>query len=513
MSHVKDEIFTRTLLILNINPLFLPHFKNSSYFYSKKMKPYYLFLTFPIIWLAFTANAQTKPSRSKQQVIQSIENHQKELIALSDEIWAYAETALKENQSSRALADYAEDMGFTVKRCVADLPTAFIASYGTGKPIIGILGEFDALPGLSQKVQTTKEELEEGANGHGCGHNLFGAASIGSAVAIKELIEQGKLKGTIRFYGTPAEEAIGGKIYMARAGLFDDLDACMVWHPDVEIYANTQSSQALLDMNIEFFGKASHAAYDPWNGRSATDGMELFLMGVNMLREHIKPSVRIHYIIEKGGEAPNIVPEYAKVWLWVRDSEMSGVKEVVDRVKDIAIGAGLMAGVESQVSESTGVYNMLVNRTGAVALQKNLETLGSIKYTDEEIAFANQIQKNCGMDPIEPDGEVKSLRETQKDPEGGSTDVAEVSWNSPIIYACVTTAPRNIPWHSWAVVAFSGMSIGHKGMIYASKAMAMTMVDLFEDEELLKSVQKEFKERKGDLEYKAIIPEGPPKGN
>ena len=286
--------------------------------------------------------AQSKKSNPKKDaVIKSVQNHEKELIKLSDEVWSYAETALKETKSSKVLADYAESQGFRVKRGVANMPTAFIAEYGSGKPIIGIMGEFDALPGISQKAQPTKEALVTGAGGHGCGHNLFGAGSLGAAVAIKELIEQGKLKGTIRFYGTPAEEAVGGKIYMAREGLFSDVDVCLDWHPDVEIAANMQSSQAMVDFVVEFKGKAAHAAADPWNGRSALDGLELFLDGVNTLREHVRPSVRMHYVIQSGGDVPNVVPEYAKLWMWVRDSKREGVDEVFARVKDIAQGRWL----------------------------------------------------------------------------------------------------------------------------------------------------------------------------
>src|SRR6478609_5999789 len=289
----------------------------------------------PLVFLmlcAMSALAQkVKPNPNKDAIVKSVDKHQQELISVSDKIWAYAETALKEYKSSKELADYAEAQGFVVKRVVAGMPTAFTAEFGSGKPIIGIMGEYDALPGISQKAQPTKEALLTGAAGQGCGHNLFGAGSLGAAVAVKELIQQGKLKGTIRFYGTPAEEAVGGKIYMAREGLFNDLDICLDWHPAAEIAANMQSSQAMVDFIVEFKGKAAHAAADPWNGRSALDG-------VNMLREHVHPSVRMHYVIQSGGQVPNVVPDYASIWMWVRDSKRSGVEDVFARVKDIAKG-------------------------------------------------------------------------------------------------------------------------------------------------------------------------------
>jgi aminobenzoyl-glutamate utilization protein B len=466
-----------------------------------------------IILIGATLNvkAQSKKSNPKKDAaIKSIQTHEKELIKLSDEVWSYAETALRETKSSKTLADYAESQGFTVKRGLAGMPTAFTAEYGNGKPIIGIMGEFDALPGISQKAQPTKEALVPGAGGHGCGHNLFGAGSLGAAVAIKELIEQGKLKGTIRFYGTPAEEAVGGKIYMARDGLFSDVDVCLDWHPDVEISANMQSSQAMVDFVVEFKGKAAHAAADPWNGRSALDGLELFLDGVNMLREHVWPSVRMHYVIQSGGDVPNVVPEYSKIWMWVRDSKREGVDKVFARVKDIAKGAALMAGVESKVTVQSGDYELLVNQKGAEALQKNIEAIGPIVYTEEEIRFAKKIQEVSEGNQTGLDGSIRPLKPTKEHPEGGSTDVGDVSWLVPEITALVTTAPANAPWHSWAVVACGGMSIGHKGLVFAAKALATTMVDLYENEQLRKDIRAEFESRKGSHVYKSYIPDGPP---
>lgn len=460
--------------------------------------------------VAICQKKKTPVNPNKTAVMQSVDKHQQELISVSDKIWAYAETALRENKSAKELADYAETQGFRLKRGVAGMPTAFTAEYGSGKPIIGIMGEFDALPGISQKAQPTKEALNPGAAGHGCGHNLFGAGSLGAAVAIKELMQQGKLKGTIRFYGTPAEESVGGKIYMARDGLFADLDVCLDWHPDVEIAASTQSSQAMVDFIVEFKGKAAHAAADPWNGRSAVDGMEAFTDGVNMLREHVRPSVRMHYAIMSGGDVPNVVPEYAKIWMWVRDSKREGVETVFSRVKEIAQGAAMIAGVEAKVTVQTGDYELLVNRTGASALQKNLEILGPINYTAEEIAFAKKIQEVQGGEQIGLDGKIHPLKETSEHPTGGSTDVGDISWIVPEITLVATTAPPNTAWHGWSVVACGGMSIGHKGMLLAAKSLAMTMVDLFENEQLRKDVRAEFEQRRGGHVYKAYIPDGPP---
>ncbi|MCB0487918.1 MAG: amidohydrolase [Cyclobacteriaceae bacterium] len=471
-----------------------------------------LLVFFAALLILNSAFAQKKPklSANKQAVIQSVDNKKSELTNLSDEVWRHAEVAFQETKSSKALADYAESKGFKVERGVAEIPTAFVASYGSGQPVIGVLGEFDALPGISQKAQPTKEAYQEGGAGHGCGHNLFGVGSLGAALSIKELIEQGKLKGTIKFFGTPAEESGNGKVYMARAGLFNDLDLCFDWHPGTHTEAATQSSTALVEYHIEFFGKASHAAGDPWNGRSALDGLELFTDGINMLREHIKPSSRMHYVIQNGGDVPNVVPEYAKAWIWIRDSKREEMDKIVERMKDIAKGAALMAGVESKATLLSGTYEILVNRTGAEYMHRNLEAIGPITYTDQEIAFAKKIQEISGVPQDGLDGSIGRLRETSDLTGGGSTDTGDVSWVVPTIRMTATTGALNAPWHSWAEVACAGMSIGHKGMLQAAKAMGMTIVDAFENEKLRTDARAEFDERRKGHTYKAYLSDGPP---
>jgi aminobenzoyl-glutamate utilization protein B len=344
----------------------------------KKRKLIYLFLFISNLAIPGRTSTQPKLSKEKQAVIESVESHRERMIEISDQIWAFAETALEEIRSSRVLADEAEKQGFEVERGVAEMPSAFIATYGSGKPIIGILGEFDALPGLSQKVSVEKEPLEPGKPGHGCGHNLFGTASLGAAVAIKELMQEGKLKGTVRFYGTPAEETIGGKIYMARAGLFDDLDLCLDWHPSAEMEADAQSSRALIDFRVHFEGKAAHASGDPWNGISAVDALELYTTGINYLREHLKPTVRIHYQIEKAGDVVNVVPEKAIIWTRVRDRDREGMNLVYERMLKIAEGAALMTGADHSIELISGWHEVLVNRTGAAVMQQNMEMLGPI---------------------------------------------------------------------------------------------------------------------------------------
>ena len=468
----------------------------------------YYILTILTFLLATSINHSQELDETKKNIISSIENHESEIINISDQIWELAETAFNEFKSSKLLSDYAEKNGFSVEKGVAGMPTAFVATYGSGKPVISVLGEFDALPGLSQDTTPNKNPLIEGGSGHGCGHNMFGAASLATAIAIKEQIESGDIQGTIKFFGTPSEEKFFGKIWMVEAGLWDDVDVNLSWHPAASTQADVQTSLALIDFKVEFFGQAAHASMDPWNGRSAADALELYTTAINYYREHVHPTVRMHYHIQDGGQVVNVVPDYSKVWVRVRDTKRSGMTPVYERVVEMAEGAAILANVDYKVSLISGIYEVLVNRKGGELMQKNLELLGSIKYTDEEVKFAKEIQASTGKPRLGLDSSIKPLRETLENPGGGSTDVGDVSWNVPNINLGVTTAPVDTPWHSWAVVACGGMSIGHKGTIYAAKAMAMTMSDLFKNKKLVQEINQEYLERKGDEEYVAMI-DGP----
>ena len=447
----------------------------------------------------------------KQAAAATIDASRAQLTALSDEVWRYAETALQETKSSKALADFAEQKGFRVTRGVAGMPTAFVAEFGSGRPVIGIMGEYDALPGLSQKAEPARAVIEPGAPGHGCGHNLFGVGSLGAAMAVKDLIASGKLHGTVKFFGTPAEEAVGGKLYMLREGVMNGVDVMLAWHPDDETRADTKSTQAIVDVTVEFYGRAAHAAFDPWNGRSAVDGLELFTHAVNMMREHIHPSSRMHYAIVKGGDVPNVVPEYGKVWIWLRDEKRDIVDEMLGRLRKMAAGSAMSADVESKVTVNGGDWNMLVNMTGERLAQQNLEWLGPLSFTPEEQEYAKSIQRANKIEEKGLNAAIKPFEANPGPAEGGSTDVADISWNMPTIHLSVATAPAGVPWHGWSVVACGGMSIGHKGMIYAAKALAATMVDLFADPKNVSAVRDEFARKSAGVHYKAYIPEGPPR--
>ncbi|MGK7296163.1 MAG: amidohydrolase, partial [Candidatus Wenzhouxiangella sp. M2_3B_020] len=318
--------------------------------------------------IASIAPAQDEENRQlKQDVIASVDTQAEALTDLSDRIWSYAEIAFRETESANALIEHAKAHGFSITRNVGGIPTAFVAEYGSGEPVIGIMGEFDALPGLSQEAVPERSPVEPGAPGHGCGHNIFGSASLGAAIAVKQLIEYGEIEGTIRFYGTPAEEKFFGKLWMIRAGAFEGVDVMMDWHPSDEIEASVQSSQALVDFLVEFDGQSAHAAADPWNGRSAGDALELYTHGINAYREHVKPTVRMHYHIMDAGKVVNVVPDYAKIWVRVRDRSREGMAPVYERVKAMAEGAAIMANVDHEVTLISGVHEVLPNRTGGAA--------------------------------------------------------------------------------------------------------------------------------------------------
>ena len=292
------------------------------------------FITILLLVFSFLSAQSQSVNKLKKQLVNSIDMKTSDLTSLSDKIWEAAEVAFREDKSAEYLIEYAEANGLIVEKGIAGMPTAFTATYGEGKPVIGIIGEFDALPGLSQDTVPHRHELIEGGAGHGCGHNLFGTASLGAAIAIKELIEKGELKGTVKFFGTPAEEKFFGKLWMIRDGVFDDVDICMDWHPADKTEANVQPSLALVDFMVEFTGQTAHASVDPWNARAANDALELYTAGINAYREHVLPSVRMHYHIQDAGKVVNVVPDYSRIWVRVRDITKEGLQPVYEQVRN-----------------------------------------------------------------------------------------------------------------------------------------------------------------------------------
>ena len=446
----------------------------------------------------------------KQGAVDYIDGQRETMESMAKDIWAYAELALAETRSSARLRSFAVEQGFDIEDGVAGMPTAFVASFGQGKPVIAILGEFDALPRLSQKAITSPEPLVEGGNGHGCGHNLFGVGSLGAAAAVKRMMEAGNLNGTVRFYATPAEEAIGGKIYMARDGLFDDVDIVLSWHPDSTTQIDSSGSMAMVETLVEFKGISSHAASDPWNGRSALDGLELFTHALNLWREHVKPTVRIHYAYSDGGGAPNVVPATAAAPVWIRDIAMPDVLPLLERMKQMAEGAALATNTEVKVSLLSGTYNLIHNKEVSKVIHANMLALPPIEYTEEEIEFARALQTAMGKDANGLVTSVKPLNFNPTEVTGGSTDTADVSWIAPTVEFSQVTAPADIPWHSWAVVASSGNGIGMKGMMQAAKTISMTAIDYLQDPGLVTLARQQLEADIQGNEYRAYLPPGPP---
>jgi aminobenzoyl-glutamate utilization protein B len=446
----------------------------------------------------------------KQIALDAVMELEAEIHEMAMTLWDYSETALLETRSAEFLANLLEDEGFTVERGVADMPTAFVASftYGEGGPIIGVLAEYDALPGVGNAPVPHKHERDDGlTSGQGCGHNLFGAGSVGAAIALKRTMERQGLAGTIRLYGSPAEETVVGKVYMAKAGLFDDLDASLVWHPSLETGVSNQPGRAMNNFTVEFHGQAAHGSADPWNGRSALDAVELMNHGANLMREHIQPTARIHYVIPSAGEAPNVVPDYAKVWYYVRDTSRVTVDEYYQWLLEIAAGAAQATRTEYGVHLITGVHEYLLNRPLQEAMQRNLELVGPPEFPETFQAFATQMQEGLGIEQKGLDIEIKPLADGPQPPQGGSSDVAEVSYITPTVELRVTSAPAGVPWHSWATSAAHGTDASVHAAHTAAKVMALTGIDMLTNPKLLEEARAAFEKETGGKPYESPIPQ------
>ena len=459
-----------------------------------------------ILISSFSLNAQF--DREKQSIIENIDKRQDKYFSIAKSIWDFAEVGYQEVKSSALLQSQLSENGFTIETGVAEIPTAFIASYGSGQPVVAILGEFDALPGVSQTASPFREKRPEVNAGHACGHHLFGAGSMAAAIEVKQWMEANNIAGTLRYYGTPAEEGGAGKVYMVREGLFDDVDAVLHWHPSNSNSANASSSLANKSAKFRFYGVASHAAGSPWNGRSALDGVEAMNMMVNMMREHIPSDSRIHYVITSGGEAPNVVPEFAEVFYYCRHPQMEMVKQNFDWIVEIAEAAAKGTKTRMEYEVIHGLFNVLPNETLARIVHDNLSLLGGIEYTEEEEAFANKIiesfeyASNVSLNVASNVAPFRVVRKGQ----GGSTDVGDVSWAVPTAGLRTATWVPGTSAHTWQAVAAGGTSIGKKGMILASKTLALSAVDFFKNPEKLKKAKEELDKLKGeDFIYESLL--------
>lgn len=457
-----------------------------------------------------------------------IEDNRSMFVELSNEIWGYAELGYKEFKSSKTLEDALEEAGFKLERGVADIPTAFTASYGNAEgPVIDILGEFDALPGLSQDCVPYRKPLESGAPGHGCGHNMLGVAGIASVMAVKQALDSGEVKGKVIYFGCPAEEGGAGKAFMAKAGVFDGVDICLTWHPDTFNAVPYTNFLANYRVVFRFHGKTAHAAMDPFNGRSALDAVELMNVGVNYLREHMIPDARIHYVITKGGIAPNVVPDFAESMYSVRAPRTDQLDALFERVKNIAKGAALMTGTEVEIDVISGMSNMLPNDTINEVLQAKMEEIGAPKFNEEEHAFARELSKSIPPESLENGAyiyglDAKDVTELKKQVlfedilppfkseiiMPGSTDVGDVSWVAPtgqILTACWALGS---PGHSWQIVAQGKTGIGQRGMLFAGKVMGAAALEFMQNDKLRNQAVEEFKIRRAAANYVSPIPDG-----
>jgi len=457
-----------------------------------------------------------------------IKNNQEILIDISDKIWGFAELGLEEHKSSELLIKTLKEFGFSVESGVADMPTAFYGSYGEGTPVIAILGEYDALPGLSQASEPIRKVLKEGAPGHGCGHNLLGVGSLGTTLAVKSAIDNGDAKGTIRYYGCPAEETFNAKGYMIKSGIFDDVDMAMTWHPSFLNMLNLMSALSMNSVIFKFHGLTAHAAGDPQNGRSALDAVELMNVGANYMREHIISDARLHYIITNGGQAPNVVPAEAEVHYFVRAPERHQVEEIYHRLIKIAKGAELMTETKMEIDFLSGTYNTMYNNIVDEILSDSMKQVGPPKFNREDMEFAKKLRESLPPNSMEgyyrlippdmlemamailsqplnkiivpPIGKGKSMP--------GSTDVADVSWKVPLGEFTTACQIMGSPGHSWQNVATSGMSIGHKGMLTAAKILTVATLKFMNNPDLIKKAKEEHEKAHKEKKYKTPFPEG-----
>ena len=462
----------------------------------------------------------------RNDALDYLDENRERLVALARDIWEHPQVGFAEEYASDLIARVLREAGFRVQKPVAGIPTAFVAEWGGGSPVIGILGEYDALPGLSQKVLAKKEPVEEGGPGHACGHNLLGVAGLGAALAVKATLELSAVSGTIRYYGCPAEETLIGKVFMARDGLFDDLDAALTWHP---MYANTlwaSASTAVNSFKLSFHGRSAHAAGAPEAGRSALDAVMLTDVGVNYLREHIPSDVRIHCVVTHGGEAPNIVPAYAQSWYYVRAPKRSQLAQIYERVLNVARGAALMTETTLEVELVAACHDYLPNETLGRMMLRHMQELGPPPFDAEDRTFAEELKATLppGMleDALRAHGRT---REEIGDPlctavlddvgtlAGGtvqpvSTDVGDVSQITPTAQITTCCMPLGVPAHSWQTTAATGSEIGFKGMMLAARVLALSVLDILGSPEMLSAAREELDRAMDGRPYECPLPEG-----
>jgi aminobenzoyl-glutamate utilization protein B len=446
-------------------------------------------------------------------VASQIDSQAAQYKSLAKDIWGWAEMGYLEQRSSGALQEALRQAGFSIESGVADIPTAFIASYGRGAPVIALLAEFDALPGMSQQAIGERQPIEGAEGGHACGHHLFGTASVAAAISIRQWLAANGGKGSVRVYGTPAEEGGSGKVYMVRDGLFDDVDTVLHWHPSDRNFAGNSTTLANRSAKFRFQGAASHAAAAPERGRSALDGVEAMNHMVNQLREHVPSDTRIHYVITDGGDVPNIVPAQAEVYYYVRSPSAASLERIWERVEKAAEGAALGTGTQVEREIIHGNHSILPNIQLSAVMHASLESFGGIEYGPREQEFAQQIYATFPAGVTKALGDEKTIvpysEEVHK--RMGSSDVGDVSWVVPTAGLNTATWVPGTSTHSWQAVAAGGNEVGMQGMLLAAKTLARTGIELLNNPEVVAEAKVEFNERRGEnYEYKPILGDRPP---
>ncbi|MBZ6379326.1 amidohydrolase [Pacificimonas flava] len=465
---------------------------------TKKFAPAALAALFAVSAPALAANEQIALDR--------IEADRDRNVEVASTIWGLAELGYQETKSSELLQDRLAAAGFEINAGVAGAPTAFTATYSTGDgPVIGIMGEFDALPGFSQAAEPAKQTVANLDAGHACGHHMFGTASASAAIAVKDWLTETGTPGTVRFYGTPAEEGGAGKVYMVREGLFDDVDVALHWHPGAQNSADIATSNSNKSGKFRFYGKSAHAAAAPEQGRSALDGVEAMDMMANMMREHMPQESRMHYVITAGGRAPNVVPDFAEVFYYVRNPDAEVVRETFERLVKVAEGAALGTETRMDYEVIHGAMPLLPNETLQQLVHEKMTQVGGVDYEAAELAFAQELKPTLA-NPDVPMSEATGIDPLSEDHGAGSTDVGDVSWAVPTAGFNTATWVPGTPAHSWQAVAAGGMSIGWKGMQNAAKILALTAIDLYEDPAKIAAAKEEFLSRKPEgYEYRALL--------
>jgi aminobenzoyl-glutamate utilization protein B len=447
---------------------------------------------------------------AEDEALKYLDSIRGELVSANQDIWTFAELGLEEHRSAARLVGLLKKAGFRVKEGVSGMPTAFVAEYGSGQPVIGILAEYDALPELSQQVSGERKPAPGRTTGHGCGHSALGTAAVGAALAVKEVYDRNKLHGTVRLYGTPAEETLIGKVYMTLDGQFNDLDACLHWHPGTQNRVYYSSSKAAISAKFTFSGIPAHASGSPDKGRSALDGVELLNIGANYMREHIKENSRIHYVTTNGGQQPNVVPATAQVWYYVRANAHTDVESNFDWLVDIAEGAAKMSRTKVKMQIDTDCHELIPNLPLSQLVLRNFKKVGAPQFDDADRTLARQLQttirENFGLK------EKKVLHDTVEElpatpyQDSGSTDVGDISWHVPTSGLTTACFAAGSPGHSWQNVAAIGSPIGHKGMMVAARVLALSTLDLLQDGKAIQEAKKDFQERMKDQKYTTRVP-------